>query len=71
MLAQIIEGEVDTADVFFLLATILAVLAAILYALGTRVVAHDDHTHRVSSAVWGPVLGWAAVACFAFAWFVL
>ena len=33
MLADIASGNLDAADVFFLIATIVAVLAAVLYAV--------------------------------------
>jgi len=66
------SGNIDTADLFFLLSTILAVVAAVLYAMATRpVVAHGDHVHRNNISVWAPVAGWLALACLAFGWLVL
>jgi hypothetical protein len=55
------NGNLDVADVLFLIATIIAVIAAVLSmrpAAGTRGVP--------SSA-----LGWLAVALLAFGWFLL
>jgi len=69
-----VNGNVDLADVLFLAATILAVVAAILYAMATRPVTHttnDGHVHGTHPSVWAPFAGWLAVACFALGWFVL
>lgn len=76
MISAIVEGKADTADLFFLFATILAFIAAVLYALATRPAAHtavdhEGHVHRTHVSVWAPVAGWLAVACFSLAWFVL
>ena len=60
MFADIASGEVDTADIFFLFAVILGVVAAIAYA-----------TRRADAVVWAPVLGWLGFACAALAWLVL
>jgi hypothetical protein len=72
MLAEIASGNVDTADVFFLIATILAVAAAVIYALATRPVSTSDTAvRRVNTAVWAPVLVALSIACVAFAWLQL
>jgi hypothetical protein len=72
MLAETVSGKIDTADIFFLVAMILALLAAILYAMGTRpVVVHEGHAHRTNVSIWAPVAGWLAVASAALAWWVL
>ena len=60
MLADITHGHVDGADVFFLIATILAVFAGLAY--GSR---------RADALPWAPVLLSFAVACAAFAWLLL
>lgn len=60
MLADIAHGHVDGADVFFLLATILAVFATLAYA-----------SRRTDALPWAPVLLSLAVACAAFAWLLL
>ena len=60
LLADIFTGEVDAADVFFLIATILAVVAAGL-AWSTRA---DALRHAT------PV-GWLSVACLAFGFLLL
>jgi hypothetical protein len=67
MLADIASGNTDTADAFFLIAAILALLAAILYAIGARPVHTTDGVARTNVGVWAPTLGWLAVACAAFA----
>jgi Mn2+/Fe2+ NRAMP family transporter len=64
MLAEIASGNFDAADAFFLIATILAVLAAVAYALASR-----PTPSRV--LVWAPVLLSLSVACVAFAWLQL
>jgi len=58
LLAEIASGEVDTADVFFLIAVILAVLS-------------DVATYTTQMARHAGSLLSAAVACAAFAWLVL
>jgi len=60
MLADIAHGHVDGADVFFLIATILAVLAGLAYA-----------SRRTDALPWAPVLLSFAVACATFAWLLL
>jgi len=60
VLSAIAEGETDTADLFFLFALILAVIAAVIYGL-----------RRPSAAPWGPVTACLSLACVAFAWLVL
>jgi hypothetical protein len=65
-----ILSEVDTADLFFLFATILGALAALLYALGARPV-RTDGGRVVSVGVWAPVCLSLAVACASLALMVL
>ena len=60
MLSDITHGHVDGADAFFLVAVILAVLAAIFYA-----------SRRPDTAPWAPVLQALAIAAVAFAWLLL
>jgi hypothetical protein len=59
MIAEIASGEVDTADLFFLFAVILAAVATVLCA--------------VTSAItrWAPVALSAAVAFASAGWLVL
>jgi len=68
MLAEISSGNIDAADWFFLVAVVLAVLAAVL-AVPRRVA--SDSTVRASTAVWSPVLGWLALGFAALALLVL
>lgn len=58
-LATIFSGEVDAADVFFLFAVIIGILAAIAYAMTAPITR------------WAPVFGWAAFSCFAFGMLLL
>lgn len=60
MLADIASGEVDWADIFFLIAVILAVIAALAYA-----------SRRTDALPWAPVLLSLAVACISFGWLLL
>lgn len=60
MYAAIVEGKIDTADVFFLVAVILAVIAAALYAAAEA---------RITR--WAPVLLSLAVGSVALALLVL
>ena len=60
MIADIFSGEVDAADVFFLIATLLAVAAAFLYA-----------ARRPDTVVWAPVAGWLGAACAFFGFLLL
>jgi hypothetical protein len=60
MIAAIASGNSDTAEIFFLVAMILAVLAAVAYAV-----------RRTDVIVWAPVLLSLAVASAALAWLVL
>jgi len=60
MLADISSGNTETADVFFLVALILALVAALLY--GSR---------RADAAPWAPVMLCLAVASVSLAWLVL
>jgi hypothetical protein len=66
MLADIAHGEVDTADILFLVGVFLAAVAAILYMLATT-----PQPRRVAVVVWAPVFGWLAVACLGAGWLVL
>jgi len=68
IIADIASGNIDTADLFFLLATILATLAAVVYFVGSRPTADGRATNV---AVWGPVLLSLAVASASLAWLVL
>ena len=56
MLADIISGKVDLADVLFLLAAILFVLAAFV---------------PLRRPEYSPVLGWLGLAAIAIGWLVL
>jgi hypothetical protein len=60
MLADIATGNTSTADVFFLVALILALLAAILYAV-----------RRPDASPFAPVLLSLAVASLSLSWLVL
>jgi hypothetical protein len=60
MLADIAHGHVDGADVFFLIAVILAVVAGLAYA-----------SRRADALPWAPVALSFAVACAALAWLLL
>ena len=60
MIADISTGNTGTADVFFLVALILALVAALLY--GSR---------RTDAVPWAPVLLSLAVASASLAWLVL
>ena len=60
IIADIASGETDTADLFFLFAVFLAVVAAILYAM------RDARVVRFA-----PVTLSLAVGCAALAWLVL
>lgn len=59
ILSDIFSGEVDWADTFFLIASIFAVIAAVLYATAPRPVS------------WAPVLLSAAVGCGFFGFLLL
>ena len=66
MLAEISSGNLDTADVFFLIATIVFVLAAIAVVVPNR--------HRGETVVvipWATVLGYIGLAFTALALLVL
>jgi hypothetical protein len=77
MIAEMIEQEFDTADVFFLVAIIIAAVAAVLYAMASTRVTHadgstDPHDHRRAQlAAWGAVAGWISVAFLSAGFFVL
>jgi hypothetical protein len=60
MFADIASGKTDAADVVFLIAAVLAVVAA--FCFGSR---------RADVVVWAPVLGWLGVACVALALMLL
>jgi hypothetical protein len=72
MLADIANGNVDAADVFFLIAAIAAAIAAVLYAVA-RVPRRTTTDARVvyDTAGFAPALGWLAVACVAFGFMLL
>jgi hypothetical protein len=64
VIADIASGNVDAADIFFVVAVILAVLAAL--------VSVPRRTNTASVLlVWAPVLGWLALASTAFALLLL
>jgi len=60
MIADIANGNTGFADVMFLVALILALVAALLY--GSR---------RADAVPWGPVMLCLAVASVSLAWLVL
>jgi len=60
VLADIAHGHTDGADISFLFALILAVIAGLAY--GSR---------RPNAIVWAPVLLAFAVACLALGWILL
>jgi hypothetical protein len=60
MLADISTGNTGTADVFFLVALILALVAALLY--GSR---------HATAVPWAPVMLSLAVASLSLSWLVL
>ena len=62
MLATIMSGEVDTADVFFLVGLILFLVAGVL-----SLVRHPPDWHPGIV----PALGYFGLACVAFAWLAL
>lgn len=70
MIADIAVGHHAAADVCFLLAVILAGLAALLVVIPRRRV-RDTDGRAVDYYVWAPLLGWAAVALLALAWLLL
>lgn len=55
----IAQGNLDVADIFFLIGIILGFIAAFLAA------------SHAPAAKWNPALGWAAVGCIAFGLFLL
>lgn len=72
ILADIANGNVDAADVCFLLAFILGLVAAALALFGPVLVRHSpppDHPVAVHS--WSPILGWIAVALLALGFLLL
>jgi hypothetical protein len=71
MMFAIDNADPDTAEIFLAIGVILGLLAALLYAIGTRPVRHVDGDHpRVNVALWAPVCLSAAVASIALAWWV-
>jgi hypothetical protein len=69
MLAEISSGNADTADVFFLIATIFGFLAALLYI--TAAIPRHLDARPLHVAVWAPVAGWIGFGFLALAWLVL
>jgi hypothetical protein len=63
--AAIVEGEVDTADLFFLFGVIAFVVAAVLSLMWR---APDG---RRAPSVYAPFVGYVGLACTAFGLFVL
>ena len=59
LLADIASGEVDTADVLFLVAFVLSLVATFLAAAASDL------------RRWSAVAGWAALALVALAWMLL
>lgn len=57
----IVNGNLDVADLFFLVAVILGVIAAVLSFPRTTPPAKS----------YAATAGWLAVACLGFGWFVL
>ena len=66
LLADIAHGETDTADWFFLLAAIFAVVAAVFYA-----VAQQQRPNSPDWIRWAPVMLSLAVGCAAAGFLVL
>jgi hypothetical protein len=62
MTADIVSGNTATADVFFLIAVILAVVAALASVRPVR---------ATEGYVWAPVAAWLAVAFLGLGWLVL
>lgn len=65
------SGNLDAADIFFLVGVILAVVAALLYAMAARPVRDPTDANRVRVGVWAPVALSLALASTALAWLVL
>jgi hypothetical protein len=65
---DIASGQLDAADVFFLIGAILALVAALFFA---AVAARVDPPATRTVGVWAPVFGWLGVACTAFALMLL
>ena len=63
----------NMADVFFLIATALAVLSGLAYATGNVGTVDTDPAPRVKTNyhLWAPALLAFAVGCFAFGFFLL
>lgn len=59
------NGNPGTAELFFAIATILAVVAALLYAVGSK-----PRPTGVSVIVWAPVVLSLALASLALAWWL-
>lgn len=70
MLADIATGHHAGADVCFLIAVILAAIAALL-VVAPRRRTRDTNGPAVDYYVWAPLFGWAAVAVVALAWLLL
>lgn len=72
ILADIANGNVDAADVCFLIAFILGLAAAVLAFLGPVMVRQappPDHPTMVHG--WPPILGWLALAVLALGFMLL
>ena len=65
MVADIASGNLDAADIFFLIATILCVLGALLMIPRT---APDS---APGARAWAGTIAWIGVACIAFAFLLL
>ena len=64
------NGNYNWADVFFLVGTIAAVLAALAYVTGNTTTV-DNNPPRYHYHAWAPALVAFAVGCIAFAFFLL
>jgi hypothetical protein len=66
----IANANYNWADVFFIVGTILAVVAGLAYVTGNTTTV-DNSPPRYHYHAWAPALVAFAVACIAFAWFLL
>jgi hypothetical protein len=64
------NANADAAEIILAVATFLGLIAAILYALGTRPVTTGADVQRVNVAVWAPVVLSLALGATALAWWV-
>ena len=72
----IVNGNLDMADVFFIIGTILAVVAGLAYASGVTGTTSENHAPGTPRAgyryhLWAPALVAFAVAAVAFGLFLL